>query len=158
MSFGDRFKKRREELGFTLMVVAEKLGVTKGAVGNYETGFSSPKADILFKVFDVLHCDANYLFQDEMATTKHHLNTVKDGGLIQLEISYQLLNEVGRAKVDAYINDLLVNPKYQATKEDVLAFIEKENFLFVEPDMESFFKRIRSRDKTAFSQSKSKEK
>lgn len=66
MSFGTRLKARREQLGITQPQLAEMLGVSKGAIGNYETDANSPKATILFKVFDVLKCDANYLFQDEM--------------------------------------------------------------------------------------------
>ena len=66
MSFGTRLKSRREQLGITQPQLAEMLGVSKGAIGNYETDANSPKATILFKVFDVLKCDANYLFQDEM--------------------------------------------------------------------------------------------
>lgn len=68
MSFGERLKQRRKELGITQVQLAEKLNVTKGAVGNYESGISSPKAEILYKVFGVLQCDANFLFQDEMQT------------------------------------------------------------------------------------------
>lgn len=66
MSFGNRLKARREALGITQPQLAEMLGVSKGAIGNYETDANSPKATILYKVFDVLKCDANYLFQDEM--------------------------------------------------------------------------------------------
>ena len=54
MSFGSRLKARREQLGITQIQLAQKLGITKGAVGNYEAGISSPKADILYRVFDVL--------------------------------------------------------------------------------------------------------
>ena len=54
MSFGSRLKARREQLGITQIQLAQKLGITKGAVGNYEAEISSPKADILYRVFDVL--------------------------------------------------------------------------------------------------------
>lgn len=70
MSFSQRLKERREKVGLTQMELANILGITKGAIGNYETGFSSPKADILYKLFDALDCDANYLFQDEMNIKK----------------------------------------------------------------------------------------
>ena len=66
MSFSSRFRERREQLGLKQKDVAKRLGITTSAIANYETDVSSPKADILFRVFDVLNCDANYLFQDEM--------------------------------------------------------------------------------------------
>lgn len=70
MSFSQRLKERREQVGLTQIELANILGITKGTIGNYETGFSSPKADILYKLFDALNCDANYLFQDEMNIKK----------------------------------------------------------------------------------------
>ena len=42
MSIGTRMKERREELGITQTKLAEMIGVTKGAVGNYETDANSP--------------------------------------------------------------------------------------------------------------------
>lgn len=66
MSFQQRLKERRESLGLSQVELAKKLGITKAAVSNYENGVSTPRADILFKVFDALKCDANFLFQDEM--------------------------------------------------------------------------------------------
>ena len=65
MSFASRLKEQRLKMGLTQATLAEALGVTKSAIGNYETGLNSPKAETLFKVFEVLQCDANYLFQDE---------------------------------------------------------------------------------------------
>lgn len=84
MSIGSRIKERREALGITQVQLAEQLDVTKGAIGNYETDANSPKASILYKVFDVLKCDANYLFQDEMnsAETKNAPST-RDEALLE---------------------------------------------------------------------------
>ena len=62
MSIGERIKERREELGITQIQLAELIGVTKGAIGNYETDANSPKASIMYKVFEALQCDANYIF------------------------------------------------------------------------------------------------
>lgn len=66
MSFSSRLKQRRKELGLTQEDLAKALGVTKGAIGNYESDVSSPRADILYQLFEVLQCDANYLYQDDI--------------------------------------------------------------------------------------------
>ena len=42
------------------------LGVTVGAISNYENDVSSPKEPILFKIIESLNCDANYIFQDSV--------------------------------------------------------------------------------------------
>lgn len=66
MSFGSRLRERREALGMKQSELGRLLGVTGSAIGNYENSVSSPKAEVLYRAFDVLQCDANYLFQDEM--------------------------------------------------------------------------------------------
>ncbi len=68
MGIGKRIKEARVSLGYTQEDLAKILGVTKGAVANYEIETSHPKEPILYKLFDALKVDANYLFQDEMGS------------------------------------------------------------------------------------------
>ena len=63
MSFGEQLRKRREELGMSRDTLAERLGVSRSAIGNYETGVSTPKEDVLLRLFDALQIDPNYLYQ-----------------------------------------------------------------------------------------------
>jgi len=65
MSFGSRLKEKREYLGITQPQLAQMLNVSKGAIGNWETDVNSPRATLLYDLFEILQCDANYLFQDE---------------------------------------------------------------------------------------------
>ena len=51
MSIGTRIKMRREELGMTQPELACLIGVSKGSIGNYESGISRPNEDILIKLF-----------------------------------------------------------------------------------------------------------
>ena len=99
MSFGTRLKARREQLGITQPQLAEMLGVSKGAIGNYESGINSPKATILFKVFDVLDCDANYLFQDEM-NERSQEDVATPLEMEHLVKKYRCLDEHGKEMVD----------------------------------------------------------
>lgn len=64
MSIGSRLKEARLRCGMKQEELARAVGVTKGAVGNYETGVSSPKESVLIKLMEVLGVDANYLYQD----------------------------------------------------------------------------------------------
>lgn len=68
MGIGNRIKEARIHLGYTQEDLAKILGVTKGAVANYEVETSHPKESIMYKLFDALKVDANYLFQDEMSS------------------------------------------------------------------------------------------
>ena len=54
MSFRDQLKACREACGLTRAALAEQLGVSASAVGNYEAGVSFPKEDVLLRLFDAL--------------------------------------------------------------------------------------------------------
>ena len=64
MSFGEQLRKRREELGISRAELADRLGVSRSAIGNYETGVSAPKEEVLLRLFDALGVDPNYLYRD----------------------------------------------------------------------------------------------
>lgn len=101
MSFGTRMRERRESLGLKQSELGELLGITGSAIGNYETGISSPKADILYRVFDVLKCDANYLFQDEMRDLHENNFSIVEVETIK---KYRALDEHGIEMVDYVLN------------------------------------------------------
>lgn len=103
MGLANRLRERREQLGLTQGEVASLLGITPGAVGNYENGVSTPKADILFKVFDALKCDANYLFQDEMKNlkTEDHATPLEMENLVK---KYRDLDQYGQEAIKAALD------------------------------------------------------
>ncbi len=101
MSFGSRLKERREELGLKQSELGKLLGVTGSAIGNYENGISSPKADVLYQVFNVLKCDANYLFQDEMKELESDDFTVPEIKIIK---KYRALDQHGKNTVTAVLD------------------------------------------------------
>ena len=98
MSFGTRLRDKRRELGITQPQLAEILGVSQSAIGSWETDTNSPRATLLYDLFDILHCDANYLFQDETkelykdkATPSEFENIIK---------KYRALDDHGKEMVD----------------------------------------------------------
>lgn len=97
LSFGSRLRERREELGLKQNELGKLLGVTGSAIGNYENGISSPKAEILYQVFDVLKCDANFLFQDEMKELETDDLTVPE---IKMVKKYRSLDDHGKKFID----------------------------------------------------------
>ena len=74
MALSDRIKELRTALNLNQEELAKRLGVTKGAVGNYESGVSKPKIEVLIKMFDVLKTDANYLLQDEIKNIDYKIS------------------------------------------------------------------------------------
>ena len=112
MSFSSRLRQAREQAGFTQQDLAEKLGITKSAVGNYENGVSSPKWDVLLRIFDVLQVEPNFLYQDSFSSEL--------SGAVQLTpqqsallSSFDQLNEEGQNKAVEYVEDLVLTGRYK---------------------------------------------
>lgn len=98
MSFGTRLKEKRESLGITQPQLAEMLGVSKGAIGNWETDVNSPRATLLYDLFDILHCDANYLFQDE--TRELYKDEASPDEFVNIVLKYRNLDDYGRETIN----------------------------------------------------------
>lgn len=98
MSVGSRIKELRESENMSRNELADSVGVTVGAISNYENEVSSPKEPILFKIMEVLKCDANYLFQDaiEMPNMKNTVS-IEEFHLVE---KYRELDAHGREMVD----------------------------------------------------------
>ena len=61
MSFGKQMRLRREELQLSRASLAEMLGVSPSAISNYENGVSSPKEEVLLRLFDALPVSYTHL-------------------------------------------------------------------------------------------------
>ncbi|AUJ29595.1 XRE family transcriptional regulator [Liquorilactobacillus hordei] len=59
---GNIIKKLREERGLTQTELAEKIGVVKGAIANYEAGTRAPKQDTLFALANIFEVSINNFF------------------------------------------------------------------------------------------------
>lgn len=112
MSFASRLRQAREQSGLTQQDLAEKLGITKSAIGNYENGVSSPKWDVLLKIFDVLKVEPNFLYQDSFSleTPETSPLTPQQSALLS---SFDLLNKEGQQKALDYVDDLVLTGRYK---------------------------------------------
>ena len=112
MSFSSRLRQAREQAGFTQQDLAEKLGITKSAVGNYENGVSSPKWDVLLRIFDVLPIDPGFLYQDSFSSELSGAVqlTPRQSALLS---SFDQLNEEGQTKAVEYVEDLVLTGRYK---------------------------------------------
>ena len=105
---GDKIRERRLELGMTQLQIAEITGIKKNTISNYENNVSAPNENNIFKLMEVLKCDANYLFEwDKVENIKL---TIKEKIIIK---KYHTLDEYGKKAVD----DLLDN-EYERCQEE----------------------------------------
>ena len=122
MSFSSRLRQAREQANLTQQDFAKKLGVTKNAISNYENGVSSPKWDILVKVFDVLQVEPNFLYQDDF-TFNCNGNALTSTQVSLLSV-FNELNEEGQGKVIDYEEDLCRTGYY---KKDSASGMDKRD-------------------------------
>lgn len=113
MSFGDRLKQARLSLGLKQGELAAKLGVTNSAIANYETEVSSPKEEVLLKIFDVLHVTPNFLFQDSFASNEIEL-TFQESALIK---DYRSLTPAGQDYIRQTMD--MAKRTYSDSEEDI---------------------------------------
>lgn len=102
MSFGSQLKKRREELGLSRGVFAERLGVSASAISNYENGLSFPKEEVILRLFDSLETEPNILFQDSFRGGRNVLTQSEQ----QLLKRYRGLSPKGRETVRSVVEAL----------------------------------------------------
>lgn len=65
MTFGEKVKKARKELGLTQTELGEMIGVSRRAVTSYETDAALPRTkDTYYKLAEALKVDVNYLLTE----------------------------------------------------------------------------------------------
>ncbi|GEM_PF-6280352 len=106
MGIGKRIREARLNKKLTQEELAKIIGVTKGAIANYEGETSHPKEPVMYALIDALGVDANFLFQDCVDTIKKSPAPAKaDTGEITLEESNALLVALGYIKPGEQISD-----------------------------------------------------
>lgn len=121
MSFATRLKEAREKLGINQSELAKKVGVGNTAICNYEKGTSFPNVDFLYKLFEALDVEPNYLFQDDIPIQKMSLTSEER----EIMVNYRDLNERGQKMLKEYIRLLSEDKKY--SKQAIFLHNTQEN-------------------------------
>ena len=100
MAFSERLRQRREELSMSRADLARRLGVSPSSIGNYETGVSTPKEEVLLQLFDALGVDANYLYRDSFRAVSDSCSA-EERSLLE---KYRRLGLTGRQTVQTMLD------------------------------------------------------
>lgn len=107
----DRIHKRRLELGYTLLYVAEKLGVKEATMQRYESGaIKNIKHDTIVELSKILKCNPSYL----MGWTNDPCFSEDD--TIKL---YYRLDDIDKAEIRGLIKGMLRAEKYNSLKKKI---------------------------------------
>ena len=104
MSFGQRLRSRRKDLGMSQGELAKALGVSLSAVSNYENGLNTMREDVLLRLFKVLDIDPNYLYQDSLPGNSFNCS-VDEEALVR---KYRSLHTAGQQAVHAVVDALAI--------------------------------------------------
>lgn len=127
MGIGKRIKEARERLGLTQSELGELIGVTGSAITNYEKETSHPKEPIMYKLFDALHVDANYLFQD-VVNIPSKINDVTLAEYDHIK-KYRIISEKdedGKALVDSTVDYVYNRIKLVQEKDLQLSTLQEQ--------------------------------
>lgn len=104
MSIGTRIREARIGKKMTQPELAEKIGVTKGAIANYENEISVPKHEILYKLMIVLGVDANFLYQDLIKEISNDI--ILDSEEKEIIRMFRKLDDSGKAVIKRLLHQL----------------------------------------------------
>lgn len=119
---GDKIRERRLELGMTQSQIAELTGIKKNTISNYENNVSAPNENNIFKLMEVLRCDANYLFEWDRIEEFQLIVDEK----IHIK-KYRSLDQFGKKAVDHILNDEYERCTYAEKIPVVVAARSTEN-------------------------------
>ncbi len=124
MSIGTRIKEQRERLGLSRVELAKMIGVGSSAISNYENAESYPKIEVMYRLFEALQCDANFLFQDEMAKPTTYPLSDCEADLVSYA---KTLSDENREKLLRYARGLSEIQEGEELLRKVESSIEKED-------------------------------
>ena len=112
MKIDEFILKNRRRKHLTQAELARQLNVSNTTISNYENGVSSPKWDVLLKIFDILQVEPNFLYQDSFSldVSESRSLTPQQSALLS---SFDQLNEEGQQKAVDYVDDLVLTGRYK---------------------------------------------
>ena len=121
MSFGQRLRERRKELGISQGALAKALGVSLSAVSNYENDLNAMREEVLVKAFEALDVEPNYLFQDSFSGESFTCS-VEEQKLVR---KYRTLRLAGRQAVQSVADSLCTCQQELEAERDAEIALER---------------------------------
>lgn len=120
--FMDVFNKLLCENNKSVYRVAKETGISQGTMNEYKKGKKTPSPKNLQKIASYFNCSVDYLLgstdehADQQKDTKEKPQVKYDSGLREkgIYLLFSRLDDVDKAKAEAYIQGLLSADKYSS--------------------------------------------
>lgn len=134
LEFGNRLKTLRECRDIKQGKFADKIGITRQSMGNYENGKQYPTVEIIIKMADCLDCSLDYLLgrTDELGTP---ISQLEDNHLSKLRHFLDMLAEdEAEYLIDAIGMALysLAQSKGNPQRRSLIAYIAETHYTLAE--------------------------
>lgn len=133
MYFGEKLKRLRKEKNLSQIDLADKVGVTRSSIANYETGRNYPANDILTKFATLFNVSIDYMVDDNFnSISKNHipvLGIVKAGYNYLAEeniIGYVSINDNTLNSEDFFALEVKGNSMEPIIYEKDIAIVKKQ--------------------------------
>lgn len=122
-------KSKRNELHLSYQDLANKTGLSKSTLQRYETGsIKNIPLDKLELIINALDIDPSFLLQCSNVQSTYKNKQLSNNELKLLE-NFNKLNDLGKAKLIEYSNDLIFNIKFTNDSNmysELLEFLKKD--------------------------------
>lgn len=104
MAICDRIRELRLEIDISQKELAEKTGINKSTISDYEMGKKLPTAQTILQLVKFFGVDANYLLQDEMAEVRARNSNIELSKEEEKAVMmYRELDDYGKDVVDTVL-------------------------------------------------------
>ena len=108
MSIAAKLRQFRKEAGLTTKNVADEIGYSDRTVSAWERGRGEPSWDVLDQLLKLYGKQITDLYEDHLSGDRRILSNQE----FRLLLVYRDLDDVGRARLYEYADDLLASGRY----------------------------------------------
>lgn len=131
MSIGSRIKQRRTELNMSQEVLAEKIGVSRSAISNWEIERNYPDLQVIVSLSDILEIPLDTLLKGDAAVVeKISTDTVQRKSLskkLKFATDLPFYRSMGGCAIDYSNNGEIINLTFRSYRD--LSMANEEVFI-----------------------------
>lgn len=104
MEWNKKIKEARKNARITQADLADRLGVHRSTIANYELGRRKPSVTELKQIADILHVDVNYLLEGDEVNPADELLTRANNVFSDLNLSKEDKDAIFHDIMEIYMN------------------------------------------------------